>query len=109
MTIKINKSKTKNKVYNNKIIININIDAYITEYNLDLDLNNNKTIPKLEKLTEKEIDKYIKEVIKLDTKSNFLGFKRMIYEDYKIKTNDYSINTNIKVNLKRKGELKRKI
>ena len=109
MTIKINKSRTKNKVYNNKIIININIDAYITEYNLDLDLDDNKTIPKLEKLTEKEIDKYIKKVIKLDTKSNFLGFKRMIYENYKIKTNDYSINTNIKVNLKRKGELKRKI
>lgn len=112
MTIKINKSNTKNNVYKKDkyiIKININIDAYITEYNLDLDLNDNKNINKLEKLTEKEINKYIKKVIKLDSKSDFLGFKRMIYEDYKVLTNDYIVKTNIKVNIKRKGELKTKI
>jgi len=49
-TIKINKSTTKNKVIknNNKYIIeiNINIEAYLTEYNFDLDLTKNNTITK---------------------------------------------------------------
>lgn len=113
MTVKINKSKTKNNVYkkDNKYIIktNINIDAYITEYNLDIDLTKDKSIEKLEKLTEKELKKYINKVIKLDNKSDFLGFKRMIYEKYKVMPDNYSIKSNIKVNLKRKGELKTKI
>ena len=110
-TIKINKSTTKNKLYkkDNKytVEININIEAYLTEYNFDLDLNKNSTINKLEKISEKEIDKYISKTIKLDKKSNFLGFKRMIYERYpKEKNYDYEIKKNIKVNLKRKGEIK---
>lgn len=113
MTIKILESKTNNKVSkkNNKYIIDINIDidAYITEYDINLDLNKNETIKKLEKKSNKEIREYIDKVIRLDKESNFLGFKRMIYENYKDKTNDYKINTNINVNIKRKGELKTKI
>ena len=110
-TIKINKSTTKNKIIkkNNKYIIeiNINIEAYLTEYNFDLDLNKNNTITKLEKISKKEIDKYVTNVIKLDNESDFLGFKRMIYERYpKEKNYDYEIIKNIKVNLKRKGEIK---
>ncbi len=110
-TIKINKSSTKNKLYKkgNKYIIeiNINIDAYLTEYNFDLDLNKNNTISKLEKISEKEIDKYISKSIKLNSKSNFLGFKRMIYERYPNEKNyNYEVNKNIKINIKRKGEIK---
>ena len=110
-TIKINKSTTKNKVIkkNNKYIIeiNINIEAYLTEYNFDLDLTKNNTITKLEKISKKEIDKYITSAIKLDKVSNYLGFKRMIYERYpKEKDYIYSIKKNIKVNIKRKGEIK---
>ena len=110
-TIKINKSTTKNKVIknNNKYIIeiNINIEAYLTEYNFDLDLTKNNTITKLEEISEKEIDKYITSAIKLDNDSNYLGFKRMIYERYpKEKDYIYDIKKNIKVNIKRKGEIK---
>lgn len=110
-TIKINKSTTKNKVYkrNNKYIIeiNINIEAYLTEYNFDLDLTKNNTITKLEEISKKEIDKYITSAIKLDDESNYLGFKRMIYERYpKEKDYIYDIKKNIKVNIKRKGEIK---
>ena len=110
-TIKINKSTTKNKVIknNNKYIIeiNINIEAYLTEYNFDLDLTKNNTITKLEEISKKEIDKYITSAIKLDDESNYLGFKRMIYERYpKEKDYIYDIKKNIKVNIKRKGEIK---
>ena len=110
-TIKINKSTTKNKVIknNNKYIIeiNINIEAYLTEYNFDLDLTKNNTITKLEEISKKEIDKYITSAIKLDNDSNYLGFKRMIYERYpKEKEYKYNIKKNIKVNIKRKGEIK---
>lgn len=110
-TIKINKSTTKNKVIknNNKYIIeiNINIEAYLTEYNFDLDLTKNNTITKLEEISKKEIDKYITSAIKLDNDSNYLGFKRMIYERYpKEKDYIYDIKKNIKVNIKRKGEIK---
>ena len=110
-TIKINKSTTKNKVIkkNNKYIIeiNISIEAYLTEYNFDLDLTKNSTITKLEKISKKEIDKYITSAIKLDDGSNYLGFKRMIYERYpKEKDYIYDIKKNIKVNIKRKGEIK---
>jgi spore germination protein KC len=110
-TIKINKSTTKNKVIkkNNKYIIeiNINIEAYLTEYNFDLDLTKNNTITKLEEISKKEIDKYITSAIKLDDGSNYLGFKRMIYERYpKEKDYIYDIKKNIKVNIKRKGEIK---
>ena len=108
-TIKINKSTTKNKVIkkNNKytVEININIEAYLTEYNFDLDLNKNKSIKKIEKITKKEIDKYLDKAISID--SNYLGFKRMIYEKYpKEKDFNYKIKKNIKVNLRRKGEIK---
>lgn len=113
MAIKILESKTNNKVSknNNKYIINvnINIDAYITEYDIDLDLNKNESIKKLENKSKKEIKNYVNKVIKLDKESDFLGFKRMIYENYKDRTNDYKIKTNINVNIKRKGELKTKI
>ena len=110
-TIKINKSTTKNKVIkeNNKYIIeiNINIEAYLTEYNFDLDLTKNNTITKLEEISKKEIDKYITSAIKLDKESNYLGFRRMIYERYpKEKDYIYDIKKNIKVNIKRKGEIK---
>ena len=110
-TIKINKSTTKNKVIKKKnkyiIEININIEAYLTEYNFDLDLTKNNTITKLEEISKKEIDKYITSAIKLDKESNYLGFKRMIYERYpKEKDYIYDIKKNIKVNIKRKGEIK---
>ena len=110
-TIKINNSTTKNKVIkkNNKytVEINITIEAYLTEYNFDFDLNKNSSIKKIEKITEKEINKYLEKAIKLDSKSNYLGFKRMIYERYpKEKDYNYEIKKNIKVNLKRKGEIK---
>lgn len=112
-TIKINNSNTVNKVYKKKdyylIEININIEAYLTEYNFEYDLNKDESINKLEKIIKKEIEKYIDNIIEIDnnSKSNFLGFKRMIYERYPDeKDYNYKIKKNINVNLKRKGEIK---
>ena len=107
-TVKINKSTTKNKVIktNNKytVEINITIDAYLTEYNFDYDLNKDESIKKIEKITKKEINKYLDKAIKVD--SDYLGFKRMIYEKYpKEKDYNYEIKKNIKIILKRKGEI----
>ena len=108
-TVKINKSTTKNKVIktNNQYTVEIDIDieAYLTEYNFDLDLNKDESIKKIEKITKKEIEKYLDKAIKVD--SDYLGFKRMIYERYpKEKEYNYEIKKNIKINLKRKGEIK---
>ena len=113
-TIKMNKSTTKNKVIKEKehytVEINITIDAYLTEYNFDFDLNKDESIKKIEKITKKEIDSYLNKVIKLDNESNFLGFKRLIYERYpNEKEYNYDIKKNIKVNLRRKGEIKTNI
>lgn len=110
-TIKINKNTTKNNVIktNDKytVEISITIDAYLTEYNFDLDLNKNETIKRIEKITEKEINNYLDKAIKLDSESNYLGFKKIIYEKYpKEKEFNYKIKKNIKVNLRRKGEIK---
>ena len=112
-SVSLIKSKTKRKIKkrNNKYIIYLNISssASINEYNCSKDLDNEKTITFLKNKTEKEIKKYIKKAISIqnNSKSEFLGFKRMIYLDYpKYKNEDYDVKIKINVNIPRKGDIK---
>ena len=42
-----------------------------------------------------------------NSKSEFLGFKRMIYLDYpKYNNESYDVKINVKVNISRKGEIR---
>lgn len=112
-SISVSKSKTKTSVKKKKkkysIIFDINTTGVITEYNCKCDLTNEKTINELQNLTERKIKKYINSVLKKqeNTKSKFLGLKRIIYLDYPdYKKNDFDIKTNVHVNLSRKGEIR---
>lgn len=110
--ILLNNSKTKNKIIkkNNKYIIELNIynTGTINEYNCLNNLNINKNITKLENKTKNKIKEYINSSLELqnNTKSEYLGLKRMIYLKYpKYNNEEYDIKTNIYVNLNKKGEL----
>ena len=112
-SISVSKSKTKTSVKKKKkkysIIFDINTTGVITEYNCKCDLTNEKTINELQNLTERKIKKYINSVLKKqeNTKSKFLGLKRIIYLDYPdYKKDDFDIKTNVHVNLSRKGEIR---
>lgn len=109
-----NKTKSNTAKKDNKYIINfdINSEAIITEYNCESNLKNEKVIEKLEKDTEKKINRYIKKSLdkQKETKGKFLGLERLIYLDYpKYKNEDYSVKYNVKVNLVRKGEIRNSI
>lgn len=109
-----NKTKSNAAKKDNKYIINFNInsEAIITEYNCESNLKNEKVIEKLEKDTEKKINRYIKKSLdkQKETKGKFLGLERLIYLDYpKYKNEDYSVKYNVKVNLVRKGEIRNSI
>ena len=109
-----NKTKSNTSKKDNKYIINfdINSEAIITEYNCESNLKNEKVIEKLEKDTEKKINRYIKKSLdkQKETKGKFLGLERLIYLDYpKYKIEDYSVKYNVKVNLVRKGEIRNSI
>ena len=109
-----NKTKSNTSKKDNKYIINfdINSEAIITEYNCESNLKNEKVIEKLEKDTEKKINRYIKKSLdkQKETKGKFLGLERLIYLHYpKYKNEDYSVKYNVKVNLVRKGEIRNSI
>ena len=109
-----NKTKSNTSKKDNEYIINfdINSEAIITEYNCESNLKNEKVIEKLEKDTEKKINRYIKKSLdkQKETKGKFLGLERLIYLDYpKYKNEDYSVKYNVKVNLVRKGEIRNSI
>ena len=109
-----NKTKSNTSKKENKYIVNfdINSEAIITEYNCESNLKNEKVIEKLEKDTEKKINRYIKKSLdkQKETKGKFLGLERLIYLDYpKYKNEDYSVKYNVKVNLVRKGEIRNSI
>ena len=112
-SISLIKSKTKNKIVknNNKYIIylDVNSSASINEYNCTKDLDKENTIKKLKEKTEKQIKKYMNKAINIqnNSKSEFLGFKRMIYlKTGKYNNEDYDIKINVNVNIPRKGDIR---
>jgi len=112
-SISILDSKTNNKVIkkDNKYIIKIynKSNATINEYNCINDLENEKTIKDLQDKTNKKIKKYINKVLntQINSKSEFLGLKRIIYLDYpKYNNEQYNIKINVNTNISRKGDLR---
>ena len=112
-SISLLKSKTKEKVVKNgnKYIINLNVSAsaMINEYNCKKDLDNEKTIKSIQKEAEKQIEKYMNKSIKIqnNSKSEFLGFKRMIYLKVgKYNNEDYDVKIKVNVNIPRKGDIR---
>ena len=112
-SISIINSKTKNNIKKegNKYIINleVNANASVNEYNCKKDLTNEETITFLEEKTNKKIKDYIDEVLNLNNKykSEFLGFKRMIYLDYPNYNNEaFDIKIKANVNISRNGDIR---
>ena len=112
-SISLINSKTKNKIEKkkNKYVINlyVNSSASINEYNCTKDLDKENTIKKLQEKTEKQIKKYMNKAINIqnNSKSEFLGFKRMIYlKNGKYNNEDYDIKINVNVNIPRKGDIR---
>lgn len=110
-SIALIKSKTKNKVSKkgNKYIITLNIssNASINEYNCKQDLDKEKTIKSLEKKSENQIKECINKTLNVKTKSQFLGFKRILYLDNKKYNNeDYDVKINVDINISRKGDIR---
>ena len=112
-SISLISNKTKTKVLKNNnnytIKLNINSNASINEYNCTEDLDKEKTIMDIQKETEKQIKKYINKTLDIQkkSKSEFLGFKRMIFLEYpKYNNEKYNIKTNVKVNISNKGDIK---
>lgn len=104
-SVSLSNSKTKVKIDKN-YTININIDnkAALNEYNC----KNNIDKKKIEKDTNKMIEKYINKAIKKqkESKSQFLGLKRYIYLDYpRYNNEEYKIKLKVKTNITRKGEI----
>ena len=112
-SISVTSSKTKNSIKkdNDKYIINleINTSASINEYNCKKDLTKEETIKFLENKTSKKIKDYINNTISLKDKykSEFLGFKRMIYLEYPNYNNEeFDIKIKTNVNISRSGDIR---
>ena len=110
-SISIIGSKTKNKIKKNDntytIYLNVKSNAMVNEYNCSKDLDKEETIKSLQNKTEKKIKKYIKKALSINSNSNFLGLKRLIYLDYpKYNNESFNIKINTDVNISRKGEIR---
>ncbi|MDD2435180.1 MAG: Ger(x)C family spore germination protein [Bacilli bacterium] len=86
--IVLEKTKTKltTKIEEDKPIgeINIDIKAVISEFNCNLDLNKSRNITKVEKATNKEIEKLLDDTInkvQTDFKSDIFGFGEYLYKN----------------------------
>lgn len=106
-----NKTKTKIKKEDNKYIIKLDIstNANISEYNCLENITSEKHINELKKKTENKIKKYINDALEKqkDSKSKFLGLERQIYLEYpKYNNEDYEVEIDVNVDLKRKGEIR---
>ena len=81
----------------------------INEYNCINNLDKEDTIKELQVKTEKQIKKYMNKAIKVqnNSKSEFLGFKRMIYlKNGKYNNEDYKVKIKVNVNIPRKGDIR---
>ena len=119
LVAQIKNSNTKINYKNKEIYIKIKSDGKLSEVNCDIDLTNNKEIDKINKNLEHTIKKKINKLInkaKNEYKTDFLGFKDLIYKtDYKhynkIKNNwdnyfqNIKVNIDVDVNMYEKGNL----
>lgn len=96
-SIEVISNKTKLKNEENKIIIELNMEASINDINFDLDLTKNENIKLLENLYEEDLNKEILESINKTIKDyavDIYGFTDFIYRN----DNKYFKNNNITIN-----------
>lgn len=103
---------TKNYKQNeNLLTFNINIKANVNNYKCNYNLNKEETIKKLNKISSKQLQKDIEELIKIEIENNydFLGIQNYIEKHHKIKTNlkDLNIKVNIQTQITSIGEMRK--
>ena len=102
--IKTNKEWNKSK---KELTYNVNIKASINNYECKYDLDEPKTIKKLNEISNKEVEKNIVELIQISKNNNydFLGIRNYIYKHdknnfkkYKLENIKTKINVNVEIN-----------
>ena len=119
--VKINNYKINNKVYKDKININIKSSGIVNEVGCKINLNNEKELNKIENEVKNEMRNKINDAIKIAKKleTDIFGYGNMIYKKYpnyynKIKNwnlefKNLNINTNIDFRIDNKGSAEQSI
>lgn len=102
--LSIYKADTKINIKNKRVLINLDVEASITQYNCSKSLKDEETYIEYNKIYAKEISKQInsfyQELLKNNT--DVLGIGNLYYTKYRQKTNwkdlDYKINTKLRIN-----------
>ncbi len=106
--IKTEKNYDKNK---NLFTFNITIKANVNNYKCDYNLNKEKTIKKLNKISSEQIKKDIEELIHIEIQNNydFLGINNYIEKHHKTKVNlkDLKLKINVKTEITSIGEMRK--
>lgn len=106
-TIKIYNKKISMEVKDNIIEINIKVDGQISKINKDVNLKDEDSYGKLEKLMNKEIEEetilFIDTI--LDNDSDLLGFKNIYYKKYQKNINSFKYKVNVSTTINKNGTI----
>lgn len=106
-TIKIYNKKISMEVKDNIIEVNIKVDGQISKINKDVNLKDEDSYGKLEKLMIKEIEEetilFIDTI--LDNDSDLLGFKNIYYKKYKKNINSFKYKVNVSTTINKNGTI----
>ena len=91
----------------NIIEVNIKVDGQISKINKDVNLKDEDSYGKLEKLMNKEIEEetilFIDTI--LDNDSDLLGFKNIYYKKYKKNINSFKYKVNVSTTINKNGTI----
>lgn len=106
-TIKIYNKKISMEVKDNIIEVNIKVDGQISKINKGVNLKDEDSYGKLEKLMNKEIEEetilFIDTI--LDNDSDLLGFKNIYYKKYKKNINSFKYKVNVSTTINKNGTI----
>lgn len=111
LTKEIKTSKNYNKK-DNLLTFDINIKSNVNNYKCNYDLDREKIINKLNKLSSNQIQKDIEELIQIEIQNNydFLGIQNYIEKHHKIKNinlKDLNIKVNVQTEITSIGEMRK--
>ena len=106
-TIKICNKKISMEVKDNIIEVNIKVDGQISKINKGVNLKDEDSYGKLEKLMNKEIEEetilFIDTI--LDNDSDLLGFKNIYYKKYQKNINSFKYKVNVSTTINKNGTI----
>lgn len=106
-TIKIYNKKISMEVKDNIIEVNIKVDGQISKINKGVNLKDEDSYGKLEKLMNKEIEEetilFIDTI--LDNDSDLLGFKNIYYKKYQKNINSFKYKVNVSTTINKNGTI----